>query len=394
MKNDPDNGNPAGPRKPAVLDTGAELLSVASGPDGQERAVRSTAPQVLRDDCQALTAGLIDLQVNGFNGIDFNNEHINAADVDSALAAILASGVTTCLPTIITASSSQLRQRLLTLDKAVSGSRLGSRMVPGYHLEGPFLNAQPGYAGCHPATEMLTPSIDLVRSLEQDLERPILYLTVAPELDHALDLIAWAADRGKIVGVGHSAASQEELSRGVEAGLRVSTHLGNGVAATLAKFDNPVLNQLSDDRLFGCFIADGIHIPARILQSFIRAKGIHRSILVTDAIAAASAPAGTYALAGMPVESASDGRVNVKGCSMLAGSSLRMDSAIANICTWGIADFRSALRMSCANPQALLASALQAHGMSISLGEIAWDENQRPLSVELGTCRWDGSKMQ
>lgn len=390
MNKAPGKANTENSSSPKFLDTGAEILSIVTSADGQEVATRSSNQQFTPDRDFALTAGLIDLQVNGFSGIDFNSDSINADDVDQALGAMLATGVTTCLPTIITASKSLLQSRLSALDKAVSESRLGPRMVPGYHLEGPFLNPEPGYAGCHPPQDMLLPSIDLFRKLEQNLARPILYLTLAPELENARELISWAAGRHKIVGVGHSAVNREELSDAVDAGLQVSTHLGNGVAAILPKFDNPVLWQLSEDRLVGCFIADGIHIPAEILKSFIRAKGIERTVLVTDAIAAAGAPAGSYSLAGMAVESNDDGVVKLQDSPLLAGSSLRMDLAVANITKWGIADFRSALRMACANPLALLKPALKAHEISISLGEIAWGADCHPQSVSLGSCKGQG----
>src|ERR1700742_2244261 len=103
------------------------------------------------------SAGLIDLQVNGFAGVDFNDAGLTAETLDHALEAMLRSGVTTCLPTLITAAEACLADRLRALDSAVATSRLGPLMVPGFHLEGPFLNPAPGYAGCHPAAAMVQP---------------------------------------------------------------------------------------------------------------------------------------------------------------------------------------------------------------------------------------------
>ena len=129
------------------------------------------------------TAGLIDLQVNGFGGVDFNAETLTAEALDRALEAMLATGVTSCLPTIITAGAEELCARFQALDQAVLGSRLGPLMVPGYHLEGPFLNPGEGYHGCHPAQVMIPPDADLVQVLEQRLKLPILLITIAPELN-------------------------------------------------------------------------------------------------------------------------------------------------------------------------------------------------------------------
>src|SRR6476661_584987 len=93
--------------------------------------------------------GLVDLQVNGFAGVDFNTDAITPEALDTALEAMLATGVTTCLPTLITAYPDELEARFRALDAAIAASRLGPLMCPGYHLEGPFLNSGAGYAGCH-----------------------------------------------------------------------------------------------------------------------------------------------------------------------------------------------------------------------------------------------------
>ena len=108
------------------------------------------------------SAGLIDLQVNGFAGVDFNNAALTADGLDHALWAMLRTGVTTCLPTLITAPEAVLAARFAALDAAVAGARLGPVMVPGYHLEGPFLNPAPGYAGCHPPAAMVDADVGLL----------------------------------------------------------------------------------------------------------------------------------------------------------------------------------------------------------------------------------------
>jgi len=371
-----------------ILDTGAELLVAAAGDDGRIMVVEKAAQNLPATQEPRPSAGLIDFQVNGFAGVDFNDDALRPDDLDHALDAMLRAGVTTCLPTIITAAPDKLHSRLRALDQAVANSRLGPLMVPGYHLEGPFLNPAAGYAGCHPPQDMAPPSSDLVRDLERGLARPILYLTLAPELEGAGHLISWAVQNHKIVGVGHSALSKKDLAAAIAQGVRISTHLGNGVPQTLHRSDNPVLWQLAQDRMHASFIADGRHIPPETLKVFIRAKGIERSILVTDAVAAAGSPPGEYFLAGMAVELDKAGVVKAAGGSFLAGSSLSMDQAVANIVKWGIADFRAALRMACANPLALLAPAMQAYGIKHSLGEVHWSEDWRVLSVNLGPFMW------
>ncbi|MDX6751996.1 amidohydrolase family protein [Geminicoccaceae bacterium 1502E] len=335
-----------------------------------------------------LTAGLVDLQVNGYAGIDFNDAGITGDRLDVALEAMLADGVTTCLPTVITAEAGILEERMTALDRAVAQSRLGPVMVPGYHLEGPFLNPADGYAGCHPPEAMHAASVPQVAALCRRLARPILLLTLAPERPGALELARWAAGEGMVVAMGHTAAMHADVTAAAEAGVRLSTHLGNGLPHQLHKLDNPLMAQLAEDRLFASFIADGIHLPPFALKAMIRAKGLDRSVLVTDAVSAAAAPAGLYDFAGMAIERGAEGAVRKPGHGYLAGSALQMADALRNVVRWGIADRRGALRMASANPRRLLAPGLARHGIALPPSAVAWDEDLHILWSEAGHFRW------
>jgi len=309
--------------------------------------------------------GLVDLQVNGFAGVDFNDARIDAAAMAHALRAMRATGVATCLPTVITATEEDLATRLAALDAAVAGCGQTGRglqgMVPGWHLEGPFLNPAPAYAGCHPPAAMRAPDVGLVERLERELRRPILLLTLAPELPGAEELIRWASSRGKIVALGHTGADADAVARAVAAGARMSTHLGNAMSGPMHKFLNPMMAQLAEDGLAAGFIADGVHIPPAALQVMMRAKGPARSILVTDATSAAGTAPGLYDFAGMRIEHAADGSVRVPGEVGLAGSALRMDVAVRNVIGWGVASETEAVAMARENPMRLLAPAMAAH---------------------------------
>lgn len=328
--------------------------------------------------------GLFDLQVNGFAGTDFNAADLDAFSLNSALAAMLATGVTACLPTVITAPMGALLERFAALDGAVAESRLGRVMVPGYHLEGPFLNPADGYAGCHPPDAMIAPDADLVLEIEAKLSRPILLVTIAPELPGSDSFIRTLTSAGKIVAIGHSAADAGTVSRAVEAGARMSTHLGNGVPQMLHKLNNTIFAQLAEDRLFASFIADGIHLPQPALKAMLRAKGIERSILVSDAVAAAAAPPGIYSFAGMAIEHGLDGSVRMPRGHYLAGSALTLDKAISNLVRWGVTSAEDAIRMASDNPRTLLTPALQAHGLGIpETGTVTWSDDLRILHVEV-----------
>ena len=251
---------------------------------------------------QRHTPGLFDLQVNGFAGVDFNDSGLTPDRFEHALNKILSTGVTQFLPTLITADRSTLLHRFKALEVAVSASERAQTMVPGYHLEGPFLNAAPGFSGCHPAAVMTDPDIGLVDEIQAQLSKPIVLITLAPERPGALDFIKQARARNIAVAIGHSDARTPVVKEAIAAGATLSTHLGNGVAHHMHKFDNPIIAQLSEDHLWGCFIVDGIHIPLPVCTLYLRSKTLAKSILVTDAVSAACADVGHYPFAGMTVE--------------------------------------------------------------------------------------------
>ena len=338
----------------------------------------------------ARTPGLLDLQVNGYAGVDFNDAALTPDALDHALHAMLRAGVTHCLPTLITATEADLGARLQALDHAIRASRLGVLMVPGLHLEGPFLNPAPGYAGCHPAAAMRTPDPDFLARLLAGVATPVRLLTLAPEQPGALALIRWASGRGIVTAMGHTAASFDTVRAAAAAGLTLSTHLGNALPQPQPKFLNPLMAQLAEDRLRASFIADGIHIPPHALGVLLRAKGLERSILITDATAAADTPPGFYAFAGMRIEHAADGSVRVPAGAdgsvrvpagtTLAGSALRLDQAVRNVVAWGFATPEAARAMASAHPAALL-------GMDGVPSAVRWDADMRAREVVVGDVR-------
>ncbi len=325
------------------------------------------------------SAGLFDLQVNGYAGVDFNDAALTADALDHALAAMRRSGVTACLPTLITAPEDVLADRFAALDAAVAASRLGPTMVPGYHLEGPFLNPAAGYAGCHPAAAMVLPNPAMVAHLSRGVRRPIRLLTLAPERNGAIGLIEWARSRGIVTAIGHSAADFGCVGQAADAGAALSTHLGNALPQPQPKFLNPLMAQLAEDRLHASFIADGIHVPPPALKVMLRAKGMARSILITDATAAAAASPGRYGFAGMEIERAADGSVRVPGSAVLAGSGLCLDQAVRNVVAWGLATTEQAIAMASTIPGALL-------GIALPDDTVEWDAELRP------TVRGDGAR--
>jgi N-acetylglucosamine-6-phosphate deacetylase len=330
------------------------------------------------------STGLLDLQVNGYAGVDFNTTSLTPDALDHALRAMLNAGVTACLPTLITAPEDVLAARITALDQAVARSRLGPGMVLGYHLEGPFLNPTPGYAGCHPAQAMVDPDPAMLQRISAGLSRQLLLHPRAPARAGAMALISWARAEGMLVAMGHTSADAATVSRAVEAGVTLSTHLGNALPQPQPKFLNPLMAQLAEDRLTASFIADGIHIPPGALKVLLRAKGFERSILVTDATAGAAAPVGTYEFAGMSIERAADGTVRTPGSPTLAGSALCLDQAVRNIVDWGLAPEASAIAMASDHPAAALQPTLDHHGVQRPDSWVEWTDDLRPIAISIG----------
>ncbi len=330
------------------------------------------------------TQGLLDLQINGFAGVDFNDPAIMPERLDIALAAIRDTGVTQCLPTLITGYEVELRDRIMALDAAVAGSRLGLQMVPVYHIEGPFLNPADGYRGCHPAEAMADPDFALYLRLTEELHRPILLVTLAPERPGSTAVIRSLRAAGICVDMANSGASISQVREATSAGLTLSTHLGNGLPQTLHKTENALLGQLAEPGLAACLIADGHHLSRDVLGAMLRIKGVDRSILVTDAVLAAAAPPGSYRFAGMDVEKVAAGVVRQPGAHHLTGSALELDQAIRNVVRWGLATPEQAICMASTNPRRALAESARTNGVPLPPGQVLWSDDLRPLEVELG----------
>ena len=207
------------------------------------------------------TSGLLDLQVNGYAGVDFNDAGVTPDALDHALHAMLRDGVTRCLPTLITATPPVLEQRLAALDRAIRGGRLGPIMVPGYPSGGTVPDPAHGYAGCHPAAAMIAPDPDVLKRLISGSGTSIRLADPGPGTpgSDAADRLGTAA--GIVVAMGHTAADHDTVGRAADAGVSLSTHLGNALPQPQPKFLNPLIAQLAEDRMRASFIADGIHIP-------------------------------------------------------------------------------------------------------------------------------------
>jgi N-acetylglucosamine-6-phosphate deacetylase len=268
--------------------------------------------------------GLFDLQVNGFGGIDFNAPDLTGDRVTEALARMRATGVTRCLPTLITSSFERFAASARVL------ARTPTPAIAGIHMEGPYISPEDGARGAHPREHVVPASLDDFLRRQEAADGRIALVTLAAESPGAVPLIEYLVAVGVRVAIGHTAATTPQIAHAIAAGATLATHLGNGCAQMLPRHPNAIWDLLAADGVHATLIADGHHLPPATVKAMVRAKGADRSILITDAIAAAGCAPGSYTIGGVKCALSEDGRVSLTGTPYLAGSSLTLDRAIEN----------------------------------------------------------------
>ena len=237
--------------------------------------------------------GLFDLQVNGFGGIDFNAPDLAVDRVLDALHQLRATGITRCLPTLVSSALEDFTDCARVLASTPSAA------IAGIHMEGPYLSPEDGPRGAHARAHITPASIDDFKRRQDAARGRIVLVTLAPETPGAVPLIEHLVASGVRAAIGHTAATPAQTRRAIEAGATLATHLGNGCAELLPRHANPIWELLAADAVYASFIVDGHHLPPAAVKAMIRATGAHRSILITDAVAAAGCRPGTYSLGGV-----------------------------------------------------------------------------------------------
>lgn len=273
-------------------------------------------------DLPWLSPGLIDLQVNGYGGHDVNGTEASVEAIEAITDQLAQVGVTTWIPTVISASEEAISRSLALVSEAKAKSPIVNHAVPFVHVEGPFISDQDGPRGAHP--------LEKIRPIDsQEVERwmaygPLGYITVSPHWEDSAEQIRRIRGLGVHVAIGHTHATTEQIQEAASAGADLATHLGNGIFASLPRHPNPIWAQLADDRLDAGFIGDGHHMPAETLTAMIRAKG-DRSFLVSDSAMLAGTTPGRYRNdIGGEVELFENGRLEQSSSGLLAGSGVNL----------------------------------------------------------------------
>ncbi|QMV17983.1 N-acetylglucosamine-6-phosphate deacetylase [Granulicella sp. 5B5] len=357
-------------------------------------------PAALAHETDTLTASFLDVHTHGAVGHDVM--HVDPAGLSRMQRFLASHGVASYLPTTVTASVDSTLRALEALANAVESTPAPGEAQPiGIHLEGPFLSHIK--RGTHPPAELQQPSIELFDRFQQAARGHILLMTIAPELvseeapansalkgtgfspsggsrglqapekgagspglqprvstegTTALDLIRHAASKGVRATLGHSNATDAEARCGIAAGATSATHIFNAMRALDHREPGIVGAILDDDSLFAEIICDGIHVAPELIRLWLKIKGPHRGILVTDAMSATGIGDGSYSLGDFDV-TVTDGRALLsgdlaQGKETLAGSLLTLDVAVANLQHFAHADLGAATRLASHNPAAML----------------------------------------
>jgi len=312
--------------------------------------------------------GFIDLQVNGFAGVDYNNPATPHDEIARSIQSMFATGVTRFYPTVITGDPGDMVAALRNLSRAKDKLPEGAA-IDGFHVEGPHICAEDGPRGAHPRRWVRPPDLDEFRRWQDATNGRLRIVTLSPEWPQAPRYIEAITAAGVVAAIGHMQADRAQIDEAVAAGATLSTHLGNGAHGVLRRHPNYIWDQLAEDRLMADFIVDGIHIDASFLKVALRAKTLDRAVLVTDAAMPAGAAPGRYRLGEQEVDHTADGRVVLAGTERLAGSALRMDRGVDNLMRMAALSLRDAVRLATVN--AACAGAMPGRTRGLTAGERA-----------------------
>lgn len=279
--------------------------------------------------------GFVDLQVNGHRGVDCTDADLDEAKVADLVRALVADGTAILLPTLITAPVATYERNLPIIARALADPAIATH-APGIHLEGPFLSPEDGARGAHDGTLMRDGDPAFLDRCMAWADGRIRMLTVAAERPGNLALIRHAVNLGITVSLGHQLAKADDLARAADAGATCLTHLGNGMPKLVQRHANSFLDGLAEDRLHATFIGDGHHLPFPMLKLALRAKGLERSILISDAAAPAGLPPGRGRSLGNDVLIQGDGKLVNPVTGYLVGSSCTLRQ-IVNVTRRGLA---------------------------------------------------------
>ena len=300
------------------------------------------------DKLSIISPGFIDVQVNGYAGVSFTDEGLTIDGVSRAMRGLWQEGVTTFLPTIITASADITIKNLQMLRTSLD-DKIIAKSIPGFFLEGPYISPIDGFRGAHNAAFVRLPDWNEFNGFMKASDNKILKVTVAPELEGSMDFIDQCVANEIMVAIGHHNGNAAQIHEAAAHGARISTHLGNGCANTIHRHDNPLWPQMADDRLTPTIIADGFHLTPDELTVFYKVKGVDNLMLISDITELAGLPPGEYNWNGKKVLLTPEGKLRLPEQDVLAGASFSIRKGIGNMMKFTGCSLEDAIQMASTN---------------------------------------------
>ena len=263
--------------------------------------------------------GWVDLQVNGHNGVDYSEAGLTADKFLKSAEELLATGTEVFLPTIITGSLEKNALHASIIMECVEKHGL-IKNIPGIHFEGPFISPIPGAVGAHDPAFVCAPTIENIDRLLDAACGRIKIITIGADAEGAAEAAAYLRKNHVAVSVGHHMASYEQVKSAADAGAQLLTHLGNGCPNMIGRHHNPIFSGLAEERLTAMIITDGHHLPGPLVKIIIRAKGVDKTIVTSDASSLTGFPPGEYSTLGNRAVLYPDGKLFNPDKQCLVGS--------------------------------------------------------------------------
>ena len=297
-----------------------------------------------------IAPGFIDTQINGYASISFNEEGLTAEKIHEITRVLWKEGVTTFFPTIITNPPDLVRNNLTMLHQVIVADPELDHTMPGFFLEGPYISREDGFRGVHQKAWVRPPDWNEFMSFYQAAGGRIIQIGLAPEKEGAIDFIKQCVAKGVMVSLAHHNGDAATIEKAVQAGARVSTHLGNGCANMINRHQNPLWPQLANDQLTPSIIGDGHHLTREELTVFYKVKGPDNLMLVSDATELSGMPPGSYQWNGKTVVMTDDGMLIDPGQNVLAGASFPISKGVYNMVHLAGCSLSDAVKMATATP--------------------------------------------
>ncbi len=323
--------------------------------DGKIKKIKSIKKLSSGSGQVYVAPGFFDNQINGFAGVSFafGESDLTTDGIKKATSELWKFGVTSYLATLTTNSQEVLTKNFRLLAASMNDKDLRGS-IPGFHLEGPYINPEDGFRGAHPKRFVSSPNWNDFMELYEAADEKILQVTVAPEMEGAADFIKKCTEKGIVVALGHHNGNTEQVNQAVENGAQISTHLGNGCANMINRHRNPLWPQLANDGLTASIICDGFHLLPEEISVFFKVKGPDKTIIVSDVTSYAALEPGEYKTqTGETIELTKDGMLRYPAQNVLYGSASAITKGVGHIMEVTGCSLADAIKMSSTNPAKL-----------------------------------------